>query len=59
MLDPKNVKRSPITTAIGILIILTSVVGFFAFKDVGVTEKIIGVGFGLGLLGVKDPNKEE
>lgn len=59
MLDKRNVKNSPKTTLIGGLIVLTSIVGFFAFKDVGMAEKIMGIAFGLGLMGVKDPRLEK
>jgi UDP-N-acetylmuramyl pentapeptide phosphotransferase/UDP-N-acetylglucosamine-1-phosphate transferase len=57
MISQKNVKGSPKSTAIGILVVLASVVGFFAFSEVNIAEMVIGVVLGAGFIGIEDPRK--
>jgi hypothetical protein len=57
MIKKENIKGSPKSSALGVVIVLVSIVGFFAMDDIGMTELAIGVVLGAGFLGVKDPRK--
>lgn len=63
MLDFKNFKKGPMTSLLGIIIILASVVSVFVKElEMSWTEAVVGMMVGTTLLGVKDPkntNKDD
>lgn len=57
MISSKNIKGSPKSTAIGVVLIVAVLVGFFVMPSVGATELITGFVVGAGFMGFKDPRK--
>ena len=55
MLKKENIKGSPKSTAVGALLVVATVVGFFAFNEVDITQMLIGVVARAAFLGIKDP----